>query len=95
MRNELGAMEYDTGESRTPIVPIVIGDEFRALQAWHMLFKAGIYTNVVLPPAVYSRRSLLRTSYMATHTDEQMEKVLKGFGDARKLLTKHKTRGRD
>ena len=95
MRNELGAMEYDTGESRTPIVPIIIGDEFRALQAWHMLFKAGIYTNVVLPPAVYSRRSLLRTSYMATHTDEQMEKVLKGFGDARKLLTKHKTGGRD
>jgi 8-amino-7-oxononanoate synthase len=90
MRGELRAMEYDIGESQTPIVPIIIGNEFRALQAWNMLFKAGIYTNVALPPAVYSRRSLLRTSYMATHTDAQMGKVLEGFRAARHLLTKHK-----
>jgi 8-amino-7-oxononanoate synthase len=90
MRAELRVMGYDTGNSQTPIVPIIIGDEFRALQAWHMLYKAGIYTNVVLPPAVYSRRSLLRTSYMATHTDAQMQKVLEGFRSARQLLTKQK-----
>ena len=89
MRAELAMMGYDTGGSQSPIVPIIIGNEFRALQAWSRLFKAGIYTNVALPPAVYSRRSLLRTSYMATHTDSQLERVLAEFREARTMILKH------
>jgi len=87
MRAELRALELDIGNSETPIVPIVLGDQYRAMQAWHVLLKAGIYTNVALPPAVRARRSLLRTSYIATHTEEQLERVLEGFKKARSKLT--------
>jgi 7-keto-8-aminopelargonate synthetase-like enzyme len=80
---------YDLGRSETPVVPIVIGDQFRAVQAWRTLFDAGIYTNVALPPAVPSRGSLLRTSYMATHTEQQLDRVLAAFRSV-----KHKILGR-
>ena len=88
MRAELRMMDYNIGESQSPIVPIIIGDGFRALQAWKTLFKKGIYTNVALPPAVSPKRALLRTSYMATHTEEQMQRVLDGFREEREKLTK-------
>ena len=46
---------------------------------WKALFEAGVYTNCVIPPGVPPGKSLLRTSYMATHTDEQMDRVLETF----------------
>jgi len=49
------------------------------LMTWKALFEAGIFTNCVLPPGVPPNKSLLRTSYMATHTDEQLEQVLETF----------------
>ncbi len=79
MRASLRSLGYDLGDSSTPVVPVVIGDQFRAVQAWKAFWKAGIYLNVALPPAVPERRSLLRTSYMATHTDEQLEAVEAAF----------------
>jgi 8-amino-7-oxononanoate synthase len=79
MRAELRSIGYDTGNSQTPIVPINIGDPFKTLKVWRMLYKRGLYTNAALPPAVSPRHALLRTSYMATHTDEQLQKVLEGF----------------
>ncbi|MDW7761413.1 MAG: pyridoxal phosphate-dependent aminotransferase family protein [Acidobacteriota bacterium] len=79
MRTELRAMGYNIGNSQTPIVPIVIGDMMDTMKAWKILFSAGIYTNVALPPAVPPNYSLLRTSYMATHTDEQIDRVLETF----------------
>ena len=79
MRSELRAMGYDVGDSQTPIVPVIIGDQFKTMQVWDKLFRAGVYTNAALPPAVPAHRSLLRTSFMATHTDAQMEKVLRAF----------------
>jgi 8-amino-7-oxononanoate synthase len=91
MREELRSLEYDIGTSETPIVPIIVGDQFRALQAWHTLRKAGVYVNVALPPAVPSQRSMLRTSYMATHTDEQLERVLGAFQNVRKKLQRRLT----
>jgi 8-amino-7-oxononanoate synthase len=88
MRTELTSMGYDVGPSQTPIVPVVIGDQFRALQAWELLFRAGVYTNVALPPAVPANRSALRTSFIATHTDEQLHKVLEAFSAVRgRILT--------
>lgn len=91
MRNELKAMGYRIGNSQTPIIPIIIGDQFRTVQAWSYLFKAGIFANVALPPAVPSNFSLLRTSYMATHSDLQLEKVLDAF---RRLRTKLDSSGK-
>ncbi|MBM3285255.1 MAG: hypothetical protein FJY81_05225 [Candidatus Aminicenantes bacterium] len=58
----------------------------KTMQAWKMLFEAGIYTNVALPPAVSFDMCLLRTSYMATHTDEQLDKVLETLKRMRQLL---------
>ncbi len=79
VRTELRGMGYNIADSQTPIIPIVIGDMMKALEAWKILFAAGIYTNVALPPAVPQDFSLLRTSYMATHTDEQVDRVLEIF----------------
>jgi 8-amino-7-oxononanoate synthase len=87
MSAELRSMGYDLCDSETPIVPVHIGDQFRALQAWEVLRKAGVYANVALPPAVKPNRALLRTSYMATHTDEQLEKVLEAFRRVLKKLS--------
>ena len=76
MRQGYRAIGLKVGDSQTPIVPIFIGDQMKAIYAWKALFEAGIYANVALPPAVPEGMALLRTSYMATHTDEQMDRVL-------------------
>jgi len=49
------------------------------MRTWRALFDAGVYTNVAIPPAVPAGKALLRTSYMATHTEEQMGRVLEAF----------------
>jgi 8-amino-7-oxononanoate synthase len=79
MREGYQAMGYDTGPSETPVIPIMIGDDQKTFAAWKTLFEAGIYTNPVIPPAVPPNKSLLRTSYMATHTDKQLDFVLETF----------------
>ncbi len=79
MRKGLKQLGYDTGKSNTPIIPILIRDEFRTILAWHALIEEGVYTNPVLPPGVPTGSSLLRTSYMATHKKEHLDRALKGF----------------
>jgi 7-keto-8-aminopelargonate synthetase-like enzyme len=79
VRTELKGMGYNVGPSQTPIIPIIIGDMMDTMKAWKILFGAGIYTNVALPPAVPPNEALLRTSYMATHTDAQVDRVLETF----------------
>jgi 8-amino-7-oxononanoate synthase len=70
---------YNTGSSVTPIIPIIIGDEFRTVGLWMGLFEAGIYTNPVLSPGVTPGTERLRTSYMATHERHHLDRVLEGF----------------
>jgi 8-amino-7-oxononanoate synthase len=79
-------MGYNTLDSQTPIVPIVIGDMMKTLQAWKILMESGIYTNVALPPAVPPNMSLLRTSYMASHTDAHVDQILATFKKVKHLL---------
>ncbi len=79
MRQGYRGLGYDTGASETPIIPIIIGDDMPTFTMWRALLDAGVYTNPVIPPAVPPSMSLLRTSYMATHTDEQMDRVLTLF----------------
>ena len=86
VRSELRGMGYNIGETETPIIPIIIGDMMKALEAWKIFFEAGIYTNVALPPSVPPELSLLRTSYMATHTDKQVDKVLEVFHKVKDLV---------
>jgi 8-amino-7-oxononanoate synthase len=86
VRSELRGMGYNIGGTETPIIPIIIGEMMDALKAWKILFEAGIYTNVALPPSVPDGMSLLRTSYMATHTDDQVDKVLEVFRKVKGLV---------
>lgn len=79
MNTNLKELGYDTGNSVTPIIPIIIGDDLRAAMMWKLLFEDGVYVNVVVSPAVQPGRQLLRTSYMATHTYEQLDEVLGVF----------------
>lgn len=76
MRKAYTALGFDIGPSQSPIVPIIIGEDFRTLLVWNRLYEEGVYTNIFIPPGVPANMSLLRTSYMATHTDEQLAEVL-------------------
>lgn len=75
----LSEMGYSVGPTETPIVPVVIGDQDRLFRFWKALFQAGVYANPVTAPAVPPRMDLIRTSYMATHTDEQIQRILDIF----------------
>jgi len=70
---------YDTGTSATPIIPVVIKDTMKTYEMCRLLFENGVFVNAVISPAVPQGRELLRTSYMATHTEEQLDKVLAAF----------------
>ncbi|HDH99891.1 MAG TPA: pyridoxal phosphate-dependent aminotransferase family protein [Firmicutes bacterium] len=70
------SLGFDIGPSQTPIIPIIIGDRERTFMMWKELFREGVFVNPAIPPAVPPGRALLRTSYMATHTEEQMDRVL-------------------
>jgi len=69
-------MGYDTGVSATPIIPLLMGEMERAFMMWKMLSDEGVFVNPVVPPATQPGRCLIRTSYMATHTDEMLDRVL-------------------
>jgi 8-amino-7-oxononanoate synthase len=79
MRKEYRRLGFDIGKSETPVIPIHIGDDLRTMTIWKELFDAGIFVNPVISPAVPEGSQLLRTSYMATHTDAQMNRVLETF----------------
>ncbi len=86
MRSGLQEMGFNTGVSVTPIIPIIIGGMEQTFTAWKMCFERGIYTNAVVSPAVPPEMCLLRTSYMATHTDEQIDRALDVIGDVGREL---------
>ncbi len=79
-------LEYDTGTSETPIIPILIGNNIKTYQMCRLLFDHGVFVNPVVSPAVPPGRELLRTSYMATHTEEQLDRVLDAFEKVGKQL---------
>jgi len=86
MRRGFLELGFDVGNSQTPIVPVIIGEDMKTFQAWKMLFDEGVYTNPVISPAVPEGQALLRTSYMATHTDEQLDFVLEAFAKVGRML---------
>ncbi|MXW56025.1 MAG: aminotransferase class I/II-fold pyridoxal phosphate-dependent enzyme [Gemmatimonadales bacterium] len=67
---------FDIGPTETPIVPILIGPMEKTFVFWRALFEAGVFTNPVVPPAVPEGSCRLRTSYMATHSDDDLDFVL-------------------
>ncbi len=79
MRTSFQAMGYDTGHSQTPIIPIFVRDDERCFMLWRMLREEGIFTTPVVYPAVPHGQALIRTSYGAGHTDEELDAVLAAF----------------
>ena len=68
-----------SGIHKPPLFPVVVGDDMNTFMLWKHLFDAGVFTNPVVSPAVPPGGSRLRTSYMASHTDEQLDFVLEKF----------------
>jgi len=79
MRTNLKELGFNVWSSQTPIIPVVIGEMMKCFQFWKDLFEEGVYVNAVVPPAVPKGQALVRTSYMATHTDEHLDKILDAF----------------
>jgi len=78
-RAGLRSMGFNVGNSGAPIVPIIIGDTLVTFRVWLALDQEGVFTNPVVSPAVPPDRAMLRTSYMATHTDEMIDRALEIF----------------
>jgi 8-amino-7-oxononanoate synthase len=78
-REGLKGLGFDVGDSQTPIVPVNVGDEYVTVMFWKALLEEGVYTNPAIYPAVNMREAILRTSCMATHTNEQVEQALEKF----------------
>ena len=79
MLNGFKQIGFQTGRSETPIIPVIVGEDEKAFLMGMMLQEEGIFANVAVTPAVPNGMALIRTSYMATHTDEHLDKVLKAF----------------
>ena len=71
----------DGSEATTPVVPVVVGEDYQAALLWKALFEAGVYTNVAIHPAVPPGGALLRTSLMATHEREHLDRALAIFAE--------------
>jgi 8-amino-7-oxononanoate synthase len=70
----------DGSEATTPVVPVIVGEDWQAVLLWKALFDAGVYTNVAIHPAVPPGGALLRTSLMATHERDQLDRALEIIG---------------
>jgi len=79
MQKGFREMGYDIGVSDTPVVPVVVGDDLNAFAMTKRLQDEGVFVNPVVSPATPPGRALIRTSYMATHTPEQLDRVLSIF----------------
>jgi len=79
MRAGFQSLGFNTGNSVTPVIPIIIGDDQLTFHAWKRLFDEGVFVNPIISPATSVGRQLLRTSYMASHTDAQLDRVLEIF----------------
>jgi len=86
MKKGFQEMGYDTGTSETPIIPLLVGDDMKAFKMRKILFDNGVFSNPFVSPAVPQGRAVIRTSYMATHTTEQLDRVLDIFEKVGKQL---------
>jgi 7-keto-8-aminopelargonate synthetase-like enzyme len=74
--SEIVALGFETGPTQTPVVPLIIGDDALTAMIWKRLFEEGIFTNCVIAPAVPPGQQRIRMCLMATHTREDLEKVV-------------------
>jgi len=77
---------FNIGNTQTPIIPIIVHDDDKCFRLWKEIYEGGVYTNPVIAPAVPEGHALLRTSYMASHTKEQLQRALDVFEKVGKRL---------
>lgn len=86
MKSGYQSMGYDIGPTETPIIPVYIRNDELAFMLWRLLRENGIFTNPIVYPAVPKGEALIRTSYSATHSDEDLDTVLGLFEKCGKQL---------
>lgn len=68
-----------TGDSETPIIPVIVGDSEAALSAGAALFEGGVFAPAIRPPTVADGSARIRTTVMASHSDEDIDEALRMF----------------
>jgi 8-amino-7-oxononanoate synthase len=86
MRTAFQAMGYNTGASQTPIIPIKVDDDEKGFMLWKLLRDEAIFTTPVIYPAIPQGQAMIRTSYSAGHTEEELDAVLNAFRKCGKML---------
>lgn len=86
MRDGFKKLGFHIIDGITPIVPVIVGDDLLAFKFWRMLYDAGVFVNAFISPGVPPGMQMMRTSYMATHEDEHLDRILELFEDVGKKL---------
>ncbi len=86
MFNTFKELGFEVGPSQTPIIPVIVREDSTAFRMAMMLQEEGVFANVAVSPAVPNGKALIRTSYMATHTDEHLDIVTEAFKKVGKSL---------
>jgi 7-keto-8-aminopelargonate synthetase-like enzyme len=76
MKTAFTKLGFETGPTETPIIPILTGEMEPTFMMWKILHDEGVFVNPVVPPAVPSGRCMIRTSFMATHTEDMLDRAL-------------------
>jgi 8-amino-7-oxononanoate synthase len=79
MKRELAGLGFDTGHSASPVIPILVGEDMTSYRMTTRLDQEGVFVNPVVSPAVPPGRAMIRTSYMATHTREHLDRALEAL----------------
>lgn len=82
MQDGFKRLGFDTADSETPVIPVVVGEDYTAFAMATRLQELGVFVNAVVSPATPPGRALLRTSYMATHTESHLVRALEAFEKA-------------
>ena len=80
MRKGFKAMGFRVIDSETAVVPVIIGDDLNTFKFWRALYDGGVFVNAFISPGVPNGMQMMRTSYMATHEDHHLDKILDTFG---------------
>lgn len=79
MREGFKNLGFKVIEGQSAVVPVIVGDDMIAFQFWRKLFDAGVFVNAFISPGVPQGMQMMRTSYMATHEDEHLDRILEIF----------------
>jgi len=87
MRSGLKSMGFRVSEHDTAVVSVVIGDTEKVLMMWRAIFDEGVFVNAFIRPGVPPGMEMLRTSYMATHEEHHLNKILEVFNKVGKKFS--------